>query len=113
MTVPHPLIARLADAGCAVLDAAAIDAFLAPPGLAALLITGDPAKRPEALDVAVVLNELLGRYGATLRAAIVGRAAEPALQARFRAPVVPTLLLLRDGEAVARLAHPLAAVLAD
>jgi hydrogenase-1 operon protein HyaE len=103
MTAPHPLIARLAEAGCPVLETDAIAAFLAPPGLALLLITGDPAQRREALDVAVVLKELLDRYAGRVRAAVAARGAEPALQTRFRAPVVPTLLLLREGEPVARL----------
>jgi hydrogenase-1 operon protein HyaE len=99
----HPLIARLEQADCHVLGGTALDRFIAGPGLRAVLITGEVEKRPEALDVAVVLKELLDRYGPALRAAVADRAAEPALQAAHRAPVVPTLLLLRDGEAVAKL----------
>jgi hydrogenase-1 operon protein HyaE len=99
----HPLIARLAASDCHVLGTAALERFIAAPGLRAVLITGEVEKRPEAIDVAVVLKELLDRYGPALRAAVAERGAEPALQSRYRAPVVPTLLLLRDGEAVAKL----------
>ena len=88
--------------GLHVVDATTIDVFLAPsagaPDRALLFFTGDPALRTEAADVAVVLPQLLAAFAGRLRAALVARAAEAALQARFRVVVVPSLVVTRGGE---------------
>jgi len=100
MPVIHPLIDRLQHlTGTPVLDMAGINAFLsAAPGLSVLFIAGQLAGgRPETGDVAVVLTELLSHYRGRLRAALVAAASEPAVQKRYAAPVVPSLVFLRDG----------------
>ncbi len=82
-----------------VVDTAGIEAFLAPaPGEAAhalLFFTGDPQKRAEANDVAVVLPQLLTTFAPHLRAAVVARSAETALARRFQVQVYPSLVLVR------------------
>lgn len=96
--MPSPLIRALIDrAGLPVLDAATLDAFLSPatPAHALLFFTGDPAQRPEANDVAVVLPQLLAAFAPRLRAAIIARAAEAALAPRFRVVIFPSLVLTR------------------
>lgn len=103
--MPSPLIRALAErAGLPVLEAASADAFLAPrpgrPVHTLLFFTGDPAQRSEAADVAVVLPELLAAFAGRLRAAIIARAAEPALLARFRVVVLPSLVVTRGPDPV-------------
>ncbi|MDO9709327.1 thioredoxin domain-containing protein [Paracraurococcus lichenis] len=97
----HPAFARLDAAGCPALDAAALEGFAAGPGLRVLLVAGDPAKRPEAVDAAVILVELLKAY--PVAAARAAPAAEAAAQSRFGAAVLPCLVFLRDGTPVGKL----------
>ena len=77
--------------------AANVEAFLASPGPALLLFTGDPAQRVEAQDVAVVAGQLAHQVSG-LRIGV----AESALQPRFQVAVVPTVLFLCDGEVRSR-----------
>lgn len=94
--MPSPVIrALVARAGLPFVDATTIDAFLAggEPAHALLFFTGDPAQRVETADVAVVLPELLRIFAGRLRAAIVARDAEAALQSRFHVVVVPSLVV--------------------
>lgn len=98
--MPSPVIRALAArTGLTFVDAITIDAFLAPaagkPAHALLFFTGDPSQRIETADVAVVLPELLAAFGGRLRAAIVSREAEAALQSRFHVVVVPSLAITR------------------
>lgn len=84
-----------------VVDAASVDAFLTPAAgecaHAVLFFAGDPAQRPESLDVAVVLPELVATFRGRLRAAVVARAAEDALKPRSHVQVLPSLVVVRDG----------------
>lgn len=103
--MPSPLIRTLAErAGLPVLEAGSVEAFLAPrPGRTLhtlLFFTGDPAQRSETADVAVVLPELLRVFKGRLRAAIIARAAEPALAPRFRVVVMPSLVMTRGPDPV-------------
>ena len=91
------------DTGCPRVDGAALDDFLRPGGATALFIAGWHAKRPETGDVAVIFREMLLDFGTDLRGALVAKEAEPMVQQRFKAPVVPCVVILRDGEPVARL----------
>lgn len=97
-----PLISRLASRhGIAAVDAAAIDDFLAAHGAAeasVLFFTGDPARWPEAHDVAVVLPELVAAFAGRLHAGVVVREAEPELMRRFGVMVLPSLAVVRGGE---------------
>ncbi|AJD43615.1 hydrogenase accessory protein [Rhizobium sp. SEMIA 4085] len=85
-----------------VVDEASIDTFLAPAAGEAehsiLFFTGDPAQRPEADDVAVVLPELLQAFQGRLRGAIVLRAAEDKLKPRFNVVVMPSLVVTRGAQ---------------
>ncbi|KPL52969.1 hydrogenase accessory protein [Prosthecomicrobium hirschii] len=101
-----PLIAALATRhGIPTVDVASVDAFLAPaagePPHALLFFTGDPEARGEAVDVAVILPELIAAFPGRLRAARVERAAETALMARFNVRLLPSLALVRGGEPLA------------
>lgn len=97
----HPLIAALGQKhGLPTVDAASVDAFLAPAAgeapHAILFFTGDPESRSDSTDVAVVLPELLAAFGTRYRAAVVDRAAEEALKARFGIQVLPSLAVTRE-----------------
>jgi hydrogenase-1 operon protein HyaE len=101
--MPSPLIRALTDrVGFPVLDAGTVDGFLAAgsPEHALLFFTGDPVQRPEAADVAVILPELLAAFAPRLRAAVIARAAEPALMPRFRVAVLPSLVVTRGTDPV-------------
>ena len=97
-----PLIAALSERhGIPTVDAGSIEAFLAPaagePEHALLFFTGDPAERSEALDVAVVLPQLVAAFAGRLRAAIIARSAENALRGRFKVLAFPSLVLTQGG----------------
>ena len=101
-----PLITALGERhGLPTVDETSIDAFLAPAEGEAehclLFFTGDPEQRAETLDVAVVLPEILTAFQRRLRGAVVARAAEAALMARFRVAVVPSLVVTRGGDPLA------------
>lgn len=85
-----------------IVDEASIDTFLAPAAdkaeHAILFFTGDPALRPEADDVAVVLPELLRAFPGRVRGAIVLRAAEDKLKPRFNVVVMPSLVVTRGAQ---------------
>lgn len=95
----HPLIDRLTEErGWALLDdPAALDAFEAQPGTHILFIPGDPAKTPEALDVAVILPELAAAFPSRFDCAIAGPSVERAARERHDVWPTPSLILLRDG----------------
>ncbi|GLH82203.1 hydrogenase expression/formation protein HupG [Bradyrhizobium sp. SSBR45G] len=85
--------------GLPEVDAGTIDAFLADVdragAVAVLLSAGDPARFPEALDVAIVLPELIAAFQNRLRGAVIARDAEAVLGARFGVRVQPSLILCR------------------
>ena len=93
------LIDRLTtELGWPRLDASALDAFAAGSGERVLFVTGDPAKTPEALDVAVILPELVMAFQNRFRPAVVDPAIERTVRERFEVWPVPSLIFLRDGE---------------
>ncbi|NRP74933.1 hypothetical protein ILFOPFJJ_05856 [Ensifer psoraleae] len=103
--MPSALVRALSErARLPVVDETTLDAFLAPaagePDNAVLFFTGDPAQRPEADDVAVVLPELLGLFRGRMRGAVVRRMAEDKLKARFNVVVVPSLVVTRRDQPV-------------
>lgn len=100
--VPLPLVQRLVDEFAATwvgLDN--LDAWLAAPGEALLLLCGDPVRYPECLDVAVVLPELCQalalRHGCRIRIGVGRRNDEDALAERFALRRWPSIIWLRDG----------------
>ncbi|MGJ4904153.1 hydrogenase accessory protein [Bradyrhizobium sp. HKCCYLS2058] len=94
--------------GLPEVDAGTVDAFLAEAdcaGLVAVLLSaGDPARFPEALDVAIVLPELITAFQGRLRGAIIARDAEAELGARFGVRVQPSLILCRGAETLGLIA---------
>jgi len=86
--------------GCEVVRKADLDDFLALHPRALLFLTGDTVQRPEGLDVAVVVRELLAAYRGRLVVGLVDRRDEAALMPRFGVVVLPAVVYIRDGQAV-------------
>lgn len=83
---------------CEVLRKGDIDAFLARNPRALLFFSGDVAQRPEGLDVAVVVRELLASYAGRLHVGLVDRRDEAVLMTRFGVVMTPAISFVRDGE---------------
>ncbi|MGQ0682330.1 hydrogenase accessory protein [Bradyrhizobium sp.] len=100
----HNLVRR----GLPEVDVDNVDAFIARAGnagaVAVLLSAGDPARWPEAIDVAVVLPELIDAFGGRLRGAVIAREAEGELGKRFGVRVQPSLILCRGSETLGLIA---------
>jgi len=98
----HPLIDRLlAVTGGREVRPDDIEAFEQEGGEAVLFFGGDPVRFPEALDVAVVLPELLAALGSPagrpVRVGVVPRDVEDALARRYAVQRWPSIVFLRDG----------------
>ena len=94
--MPAPLIDALVERhGLPLLSEAELDAFVADGTHSLLFLAGDPIKYPEALDVAVILPELLNAFSGRMQAAVIAPEAEQALQKRFGFSRWPALVLLR------------------
>ena len=83
---------------CEVVRKADLDAFLARHPRALLFLTGDTAHRPEGLDVAVVVRELLAAYRGRLVVGIIDRRDETAVMPLFGVVVLPAVVFARDGQ---------------
>ncbi len=94
--------------GLPEVDAATVDQFLGSVdearAIAVLLSAGDPGRFPEAIDVAVVLPELIEAFQGRLRGAIIARSDESALGQRFGVRVQPTLIFVTKGETLGLIA---------
>lgn len=91
-----PLIENLTgQRGYPLLDEESLPRFTREGADSVLFFTGDPAKHPETLDVAVILPELMKVFGHRCRAAVIRRSAEPELQMRFGFNAWPALVFLR------------------
>jgi hydrogenase-1 operon protein HyaE len=88
--------------GLPEVDAATVDGFLDDAyragAVAVLLSAGDPVRFPEALDVAIVLPELVTAFQGRLRGAVIARDAEAELGTRFGVRVQPSLILCRGAD---------------
>jgi hypothetical protein len=89
----------VAQEGCEIVRKANLDAFLAAHPRALLLLTGDTVHRPEGLDVAVVVREMLARYRGRLAVGLVDRRDEATVMPRFGVVVMPAVVYVRDGQA--------------
>jgi len=90
-----PLIAALIERhGLPVLQADDLDFFLQPNRHSLLFLSGDPVKYPEALDVAVILPELLKAFAGRFQAAIIAPESEQILKQRFGFSRWPALVVL-------------------
>jgi hydrogenase-1 operon protein HyaE len=85
---------------CDVLRKADLDDFLGRNPRALLFFSGDVAQRPEGLDVAVVVRELLTNYQGRLRVGLIDRRDETALMTRFGVVVTPAVVYMRDSQPV-------------
>ena len=92
------LQALAAHPACDVVRKADLDEFLARNPRALLFFSGDTAQRPEGLDVAVVVRELVTSYEGRLRVGFVDRRDETALMTRFGVVVTPAVVYVRDGQ---------------
>jgi len=92
------LQALAAHPACDVVRKADLDEFLARNPRALLFFSGDTAQRPEGLDVAVVVRELVTSYEGRLRVGFVDRRDETALMNRFGVVVTPAVVYVRDGQ---------------
>ena len=91
-----PLIDALIERhGLPLLNETGLDAFVADGAHSLLFLAGDPVKYPEALDVAVILPELIRAFAGRFQAAVIAPESEQALQARFGFSRWPALVLLR------------------
>jgi hydrogenase-1 operon protein HyaE len=93
------LDALSAEEGCEIVRKADLDAFLARHPRALLFLTGDTVQRPEGLDVAVVVRELLALYKGRLAVGMIDRRDEAAVMPRFGVVVLPAVVYVRNGEA--------------
>ena len=83
---------------CEVVRGTEVDAFLARNPLAILFFTGDVVRRPEGLDVAVVVREIATSYGDRLRIGLIDGRDEAALMARYGVVMAPAVAWMRDGQ---------------
>lgn len=105
MTPTTPL-QRLLETGAGTrLDADTVEPFLAQPGLALILFTGNADQRPEAQDVVVVGQELARLAGVPVRLGVVDVESDQALNTRFGVSVFPTLVFVRDGQKLSLVAR--------
>lgn len=86
--------------GCLKIAAADIDQFASPPGDSILLLTHDPVRVPETLDVLVVLPEVLKPYAGRFRCAVLDAEQSQAVKARFGITRWPAMVFQRGGEYV-------------
>lgn len=94
-----PLITQLQTRhGFPLLDADSYDHFVYGNDSVVLFFCNDPVQFPESNDVAVILPELVKAVSGRLQAAVIDRAIERELQARFRFTGWPSLVFLRNGE---------------
>lgn len=81
-----------------LLDANNFDHFIYGNDTVMLFFSNDPVMFPESHDVAVILPELLKAFSSRLQVAVIGKAIERELQARFHFSSWPSLVFLRGGE---------------
>lgn len=92
------LMDRMAERhGFAHLDAENYDEFARGQGDRVVLFAEDPVRVPETWDVAVVLPEVLKRFGGRLQAGVLDVASARALASRYGFSTWPALVFLRAG----------------
>lgn len=96
MTAYAPLTEMLTGRhGYPLLGEQDLDAFTRDAPYAVLFFQGDWQRLGESGDVAVILPELVKAFDGLFKPAVIDRAAERRLQARFRFPAFPALVFLR------------------
>jgi len=93
-----PLIDQLMTRhGCAQLDAAGLEAFVAAKGAGMLIVTGDPLTNLESDDLAVIVPELMKVFPGGFRAGVVERDLEKEVRHRFDVWATPALIFVEEG----------------
>ncbi len=95
--MPATIIDRLIDDGDAdAVDAGSVDAYLdaQPETATALFFTGDPVKKLETADLAVILREIARGQRETLRLAVVDRKDEAALMKAYGVSTLPSAVFM-------------------
>ena len=101
----HPLIERLvSQLGAEWVDETRIVEWSARSGEGVVLLAGDPVRFPEGLDVAAVLPEIMRSFPNRFAVAVVPRQHEEAVAKMYGSNRWPTLLFLRGGHYVTRIA---------
>lgn len=77
--------------------ASQVDSALAAGGYVVLLLTDDPQRSPESLDVAVVLPEALASLQLSARRLVADAQMSPELARRYGVQRYPAVVVLRDG----------------
>jgi hydrogenase-1 operon protein HyaE len=91
----HPIVAALPERhGIHRVDAAGLTDLVAAQPATVLFFAGNPVQYPESVDLAVILPELMKSLAGRCVAALVDRADEQALAARYGVSVWPTLVFL-------------------
>jgi hypothetical protein len=85
--------------GCEIVRKCDLDAFLARHPRALVFLAGDTQQRPEGLDVAVVVRELLAKFQGRLAVGLVDQRDEAVIMPKFGVVVLPAVVYVRDGEA--------------
>ena len=91
--------------GARRLDVDDVDDFTAGPGLRVLFYSGEGKRSPEAQDVAVVLRELLRQHQGQVQIGVLTDMAENKTKVRHGVVVLPTVVLMRDGEKLEAIAR--------
>ena len=81
-----------------VVSSETLDGFASENGDMVLFVGGDWHRHVEVNDVAVILPEIIKASGGHLKAAVLERGSERAIQTRYRFNRFPALIFLRDGE---------------
>lgn len=99
--------ALINDEGAALVGEAELAACLtrAANAITVLFFTGDPEKKAETADVAVVLRELYRKNRAALALAIVKRADEAALMKAYGVTTLPSLVFFAGGRPIETIAR--------
>jgi hydrogenase-1 operon protein HyaE len=91
----HPLIDALATRhGIPLVEAGEVEDLADTHPATALAILGDPGRHPEAVDLAVILPELIGAFGGRLAAVRARDEDLEVLKARYGFIALPCLVLL-------------------
>ena len=83
-----------------VVRRATLQEFLSRHPRTLLFFTGDVVQRPEGLDVAIVVRELLRQYDGRLALGLVDRRDETSLMAKTGVVVLPAVAFVADGRTV-------------
>ncbi len=95
LSAEHPIVAALPERhGIHRVGAAGLSDLVAAHPATVLFFAGNPVQHPESVDLAVILPELMKSLVGRCVAALVDRADEQALAARYGVSVWPTLVFL-------------------